>query len=274
MKEITCGKIVASAQELCIRAATTLTPDIALALECAYETESSDESRTVIAEMVKNLKNAAYHKSPVCPNISEIVIFADVGQNLHITDGLLENAVRSGVLQGLQSLYPEVPSTVYPFKSERGDDLSVHIRLTSGDKLSLTVALFPEGYSFMKVFPVSALQEEVEAFLLDAVRHAGKDLCPPLIIGAGLGGTTEMAGILAKRALIRPVDLGNPDAFYARMERRTLNKINNVHLGTLSLGGKNTALSVNLETFPVSSSMLPCVVCISSHAVRHAECAL
>lgn len=280
MREISCEEIISAVEKLCIRAATVLTPDVALALECAYESETNEAGRAAIGDMIENFKCAAFEGLPICQDTGMAVVFADVGQDVHITGGLFDEAVCEGVRRGYKNGYLRSSVVADPIRRvNTGDNTPpvIHTRIVAGNTIHLTVA--PKGFgsenkSGMNMFLPSAKQEDVEAFIVDVVRSGGADPCPPIIVGVGLGGTAEMAAILAKRALCRPIDTDNPDPFYARMERRTLNKINALGIGPQGFGGKITALSVNLETYPTHIAGMPCVVNIGCHVTRHAECEL
>lgn len=280
MREINCSEITDTVEELCIRAATVLTPDIALALECAVEAEPSDAGRAALTDMVENFKCAAENGLPICQDTGMAVVFADVGQDVHIVGGDFEAAVAEGVRRGYVNGYLRKSVVADPFRRVNTQDNTPPVlwtRLVPGDKLTLTVA--PKGFgsenkSRMKMFLPSAKIEEFEDFIAETVSVAGADPCPPVIVGVGIGGTVEKAAWLAKLALTRPIDRRNEDEFYAGMERRTLAKINRLGIGPQGFGGRTTALAVNINAYAAHIAGTACVVNIGCHVTRHATATL
>lgn len=280
MREVSCEKIIEAVKQLCIKAATLLPADVAMSIECASESEESATGRDVLNDLMENFKYAADSGIPICQDTGMAVIFADIGQDVHITGGLFEDAVNKGVSLGYTGGFLR-KSTVYdPLKRINTDDNTpavIHTRLTEGENIKLTVA--PKGFgsenmSAMKMFLPSAAQESIEDFIVDTVSAAGSNPCPPIVLGVGLGGTVEQCAIIAKRALSRPVDVRNADPFYEKMERRLLERINNLGIGPQGFGGSITALAVNIEVFATHIAGLPCVVNMGCHATRHASLVL
>ena len=278
MREITCVQITDAVERLCVKAATLLPPDLAILIECAADTEVSPAGVNALNDIVENFKYAADKKLPICQDTGMAVVFADIGQDVHITGGLFENAVNEGVRRGYAGLRKSVVRD--PLRRENSDDNTpaiIHVRLVEGDAVKLTVA--PKGFgsenkSAMRMFLPSDKVDTIEAFLIDTVSQAGADPCPPIVLGVGLGGTIEQAALLAKRALIRPMDKWNEDKFYAEMEWRVLNKINKLGIGPQGFGGRATAVAVKIEAYPTHIAGLPCVVNMGCHVTRHAECVL
>ena len=276
MREISCADIAHTVEELCIKAATVLTPDMAAAIERAFDSEPSPVGRAALQDIVDNFKCARDGGLPICQDTGMAVVFADVGQDVHITDGDFNEAITQGVAWGYVNGYLRKSVVTDHFRRVNTQDNTPPViitRLVPGDRLTLTVA--PKGFgsenkSAMRMFLPSAQAEEFEDFITDTVRAAGADPCPPIVVGVGIGGTVERAAELAKRALIRPLDRPNPDSFYADMEKRTLEKINSLGIGPQGFGGVNTALAVNIEAFPVHIAGTSCVVNIGCHATRHA----
>ena len=279
MREITCKAVTAEIERLYIEAATVLQPSTAILLECAAESESSPAAANALWDIIENFKQAAESSSPICQNGGTAVVFADIGQDVHITGGSFELAVNEGVRRGYRRVMTGKNAAADSLRRiDTNDNMcALHVRPVEGDRLSLHVAI--EGFnnmSAMKLFSPTADIEEIEDFIVDAVSKAGAAACPPLIIGIGLGGTVEQCALYAKRALLRNADMCNPDGFYAQMERRVLEKINRLGIGPKgldgkSLGGKFTAIAVNIETHPVHTAKLPCVVSIGCYATRHAR---
>ena len=280
MREITCEEISAAVEKLCIKSTSVLTPDLAMAIECACETEPSPAGKNALCDIMENFKYAADAGLPICQDTGMAVVFAEVGQDVHITGGSFENAVNEGVRRGYVNGYLRKSVVADPFRRVNTEDNTpavIHTELVPGSQLDILVA--PKGFgsenmSAMKMFLPSTPIEEVEDFIVDTLSKAGSNPCPPVVVGVGLGGTIEKAALLSKKALARPVDTRNRDAFYAGMERRTLDKINRLGIGPQGFGGKFTALAVNIDAFPTHIAGLPCVVNVGCHVTRHAHVTL
>ena len=205
------------------------------------------------------------------------VVFAQLGQECHVVGGLLEDAVDEGVARGYVEGHLRLSVVEDPLRrvnTNNNTPAVLHLKMVAGDKLTLTVA--PKGFGSenmtrMKMFNPSASVRDVEDFIVGCVSEAGSNPCPPVIVGVGLGGTSEKAALLAKQALLRPVDQENEDPFYAQMEHRVLERINRLGIGPQGLGGKTTALSVCILPYPTHIAGLPCVVNLGCHVTRHAE---
>ncbi len=278
MKEISCNEISDAIEKLCVKACVWLPPETAMLIECSYDLEESDVGKGVILDLYNNFKCAAKNNIPICQDTGMAVVFADIGQDVHIVGGNFENAINEGVRRGYVDLRKSVVRD--PLRRINTDDNTpaiIHTRIVEGDKIHLTVA--PKGFgsenmSAMKMFLPSADVSEIIDFLVEVADKAGSNPCPPIILGVGLGGTIETAALLAKRALIRPMDTRNPDVFYSDLEKKALAKINDLGIGPQGFGGRVTALAVNIDSYPTHIAGLPCVVNVSCHATRHAECEL
>lgn len=276
MREISCTEITDAVEKLCIEAAVILPPDLAGLLERAAEHEESPSGTAALSDIVENFKLAASTGLPICQDTGMAVIFAEIGQDVHISGGLFEDAVNEGVRRGYEHGYLRKSVVADPLRRvNTGDNTPaiIHIQLVEGDKLSLTIA--PKGFgsenmSAMRMFLPSDTIETIEDFIVGAVNTAGSNPCPPVVLGIGLGGTLEQAALLSKRALLRDVTTPNSDLFYADMEKRLLDKINKLGIGPQGFGGRFTAVSVSIETYPTHIAGLPCVVSIGCHATRHA----
>ena len=276
MREISTEEIKETVARLCVRANTVLSPDIGIMLESCAETEYSDAGRGALGDMVENFKLAAAEKLPICQDTGMAVVFAEVGQDVHITGGLLSDAVDEGVRKGYVEGLLRCSVVGDPLRRvNTGDNTPamLNVSLVAGDKIKLTVA--PKGFgsenmSAMKMLLPSSTPEEVVDFIVSAVKNAGSNPCPPVIVGVGLGGTIERAALLAKKALLRPVDTRNADEFYAKLEKKALDKINKLGIGPQGFGGRYTALAVNINVSPTHIAGMPCVVNMGCHVTRHA----
>lgn len=280
MREIHYNTIADAVEKLCIRAAVWLPADIAMQIECASEVEVSPAGTAALEDIMENFKYAAEKGLPICQDTGMAVVFAEVGQDVHITGGAFEDAINEGVRRGYVNGLLRKSVVADPLRRVNTDDNTpavIHTKLVFGDVLKLTVA--PKGFgsenmSKMKMFLPSNTQQQIIDFITECVSEAGAQPCPPVIVGVGLGGTVEKAALLAKQALSRPVDTRNADAYYAEMEKKCLEQINALGIGPQGFGGITTALAVNIEVFPTHIAGLPCVVNMGCHATRHADCIL
>ncbi len=280
MREIASSNITDAIEQLCIKAAVHLPEDLCTLLEQAVEHEESPAGAAALSDIVQNFKLAASTGLPICQDTGMAIVFADIGQDVHITGGLFEDAVNEGVRRGYQNGYLRKSIVRDPLRRENTEDNTpavIHTRIVAGDKITLTVA--PKGFgsenmSAMHLFLPSDSVETIEDFVVGTVEQAGSNPCPPVVLGIGLGGTIEQAALLSKRALLREAGKPHPDAFYKDMEARFLEKINRLGIGPQGFGGRCTAVAVHIEPYPTHIAGLPCVVTMSCHATRHAECVL
>ena len=280
MREIDCEQIILAVKNLCINANCFLPADVRRALETARETEQSEVGRAILGDLSENYRLADAEHLPICQDTGMAVLFVELGQEVHITGGLLEDALNEGVRRGYVDGLLRLSVVADPIRrGNTGDNTPavIHLRLVKGDQLKITVA--PKGFgsenmSVLKMFKPAATVEEIEDFIVSAVDRAGSNPCPPIVLGVGLGGTSEQVMELAKRALLRPVGQPHADAFYADMEQRLLEKINRLGIGPQGLGGVTTALAVHIETAPTHIAGLPCGLNMSCHVLRHAEATL
>lgn len=280
MREIDCEQIILVVKNLCINANCFLPADVRRALDGAREREQSEVGRAILGDLAENYRLADAEHLPICQDTGMAVLFVELGQEVHITGGLLEDALNEGVRRGYVDGLLRLSVVADPIRRGNTNDNTpavIHLRLVKGDQLKITVA--PKGFgsenmSVLKMFKPAATVEEIEDFIVSAVDQAGSNPCPPIVLGVGLGGTSEQVMELAKRALLRPVGQPHTDAFYADMERRLLEKINRLGIGPQGLGGITTALAVHIETAPTHIAGLPCGLNLSCHVLRHAEATL
>lgn len=277
MREIDCKDISTAVRALCIEANSRLPEDVRGAIIRAEHRELSPIGRSVLADLEDNFSLAKAATLPLCQDTGLAVVYCDVGQEVHITGGLLADAVNDGVSRGYGEGLLRCSVVADPFRrSNTGNNAPavLHLRLVEGDGLDITVA--PRGFgsenrTALKLFTPSTSQAEVEDFIVATVDVAGADACPPYVIGVGMGGTSEQALLLSKRALLRSVGEENPDPFYADMESALLSRVNELGIGPQGLGGLATALSVAVLAWPTHIAGLPCAVSIGCHSNRRAS---
>ena len=277
MREISCKSITEAVAELCVRANTLLPEDVRALIDRAEKSEKSPAGRDVLRDLRENYILAEREKLPICQDTGMAVVFAELGQDAHITDGFFEDAVNEGVRQGYVNGFLRKSVVKDPLRRENTGDNTpavIHTRLVPGDRLKLVLA--PKGFgsenmSKANMFLPSCSVDEIIDFIVRTVEEAGSNPCPPVILGVGLGGTLETAALLAKKALTRPIDIRSSDPFYAELEEKALSRINALGLGPQGFGGTTTALAVNIETYPTHIAGLPCVVNVGCHVTRHAE---
>ena len=276
MRELQYNEIVEAVRELCIQANCRLPGDVKAAIRRAGSAEESPVGRAILGDLEENFTFAGERGLPICQDTGMAVVFADLGQDCHVTGGLLADAVNEGVARGYVEGSLRLSVVGDPLRrvnTNNNTPAILHLRLVEGDRLTLTVA--PKGFGSenmtrLKMFNPSATAEDVEDFIVSCVSEAGSNPCPPVIVGVGLGGTSEMAALLAKRALLRSVEEHSADPFYAGMERRVLERVNALGIGPQGLGGSVTALSVCILPHATHIAGLPCAVNLGCHVTRHA----
>ncbi|SMC55034.1 fumarate hydratase [Papillibacter cinnamivorans] len=280
MRTIHCKDISRTVASLCMEANYYLPTDVQKALEAGRRKELSPVGRSILEDIEENYRYAGAQSIPICQDTGMAVIFCELGQEVHIEGGALEDAVNEGVRRGYLDGYLRSSVVADPLRRENTGDNTpavLHLRLVEGDSLRITAA--PKGFgsenmSALKMFTPAASAEDIETYIVETVSAAGSNPCPPIILGVGLGGTAEKAALLAKTALLRSPLEDNPDPFYAEMEHRLLEKINRLGIGPQGLGGTLTALGVNIETYPTHIAGLPCSINIGCHVTRHASAVL
>ena len=274
MRTISAQSITDTVARLCIEANTRLPQDVEAALARAREEEPWPLAKTTLDLLWSNLGAAQEKALPICQDTGMACVFVELGTDVHI-DGSFETAIHEGVRRGYTDGYLRKSIVADPLRrGNTGDNTPavLHIELVEGDKVELTVA--PKGFgsenmSALKMFTPSASREDIIDYVVDVVRRAGSNPCPPMVIGVGIGGDFEQCALLAKKALCRPVSEPNADEYYAAMESEILEKANALNIGPQGFGGKTTALSAAVEFAPTHIAGLPVAVNIGCHVTRH-----
>lgn len=277
MKEIHVSEIIKAIRKLCIDANYYLSDDIREKLEEAHKEEDWTIAKDILEKILINAGIAKKENMPMCQDTGVTVVFVEIGQEVHIVGGSLEDAINEGVRQGYDEGFLRKSVVKDPLnRVNTGDNTPavIHYNIVPGDKLHITVS--PKGFGSENMSKLKMLRpadgiEGVKNFVLQTVKEAGPNPCPPIIVGVGIGGTFEKAALIAKKSLLRPVTERNSNPFYAELEEELLQKINALGIGPQGFGGRTTALCVNIETYPTHIAGLPVAVNISCHATRHAE---
>ncbi|WP_394954531.1 fumarate hydratase [uncultured Helicobacter sp.] len=278
MREVKYQDIVEAVAKLAIEACCVQTKDIKEAFAKAKNTEQSPLGQNIINTLIENGKIAQNNMMPICQDTGMLVVFVNVGQDAHIVGGYLEDAINEGVKKGYTEGYLRKSVVAEPLFERKNTTNNapavIHTRIVPGDKVHIQVA--PKGFgsenkSILKMLvPADGIQGVKNVFL-EAVKLAGPNACPPMVIGVGIGGTMEKAALLAKKAAVREVDSKNPDERYAKLEEELLEMANATGVGPQGLGGTTTAFKVNVEWYPTHIAGLPVAININCHAARHAD---
>ena len=279
MRTITAGQIADAVAELCVRANRELPPDIERAMRLAERNEPWPIGAETMSVLCRNIDAARENCLPICQDTGCACVFAELGQDVHI-EGDFEAAVNAGVSRGYTEGYLRKSMVQDPLRrGNTGDNTpaAITVRLVPGDSLKLTVA--PKGFGSENMSRLAMLKpadgvEGVKRFVLETVKLAGPNPCPPIVLGVGIGGTFDKVAFLAKHALLRPIDEPNPDPFYAALEKELLEEVNALGSGPQGFGGKTTALGLNIETMPTHVAGLPVAVNVSCHVTRRASAVL
>ncbi len=276
IREISTAEIIKAVRDLSIDANYNLGDDVLSAFEEAIEREDSAPAREVLKELIENAKIAREEKVPICQDCGLAVVFMDIGQDVHIISGDLNEAINEGVRQGYREGYLR-KSACHPFTRENTGDNTpaiLHLQIVPGDKIRIIFA--PKGGGSENMSRVHMLTpadgiEGVKDFAVERVKESGANPCPPTIVGVGVGGTFERSAILAKKALLRNIGERNPDPELGEIEEEILKRINSLGIGPMGYGGNFTSLDVFLEVEPCHIASLPVAVNIQCHAARHKE---
>jgi fumarate hydratase subunit alpha len=280
MREVSVKQITKELKRMCMEANYVLSADVKAKLEAQVAVEASPIGESILKDIVKNANVAATNAVPMCQDTGMAVVFLEIGQDVHLVDGDLKEAVNEGVRQGYGEGFLRKSVVKDPIlRGNTGDNTPaiIHVDIVPGDKLKMTLA--PKGFgsenmSRSKMLKPSDGMQGVEDFIVETVSLAGPNPCPPIVVGVGVGGTIEKAALMAKHALTKELEDTHPEKHISDLETRALDRINKLGIGPQGLGGTTTALGINIETYPTHIAGLPVVVNINCHAARHVECVL
>ena len=276
IREINTAEIISTVKEMCIEANHFLSEDMDSALKKATAEEKSELGQKILNQLQDNLKIAGEEMIPICQDTGMAVFFVEVGQDVHFVGQPIEDAINEGVRQGYVDGFLRKSVVGDPILRENTKDNTpavIHYSIVPGDKVKLTFA--PKGFGSENMSRVFMLKpadgiEGVKEAILTAVRDAGPNACPPMVVGVGVGGTFEKCAVMAKKALTRPAGEHSPIEYVAEMEKEMLDRINKLGIGPGGLGGSTTALSVNINTYPTHIAGVPVAINICCHVNRHA----
>ncbi|MCL6609957.1 MAG: fumarate hydratase [Peptococcaceae bacterium] len=280
IKTVTTGEIVETVARLCMEANYYLGDDVIRAFENSLKEELSLTGKDILKQLLMNAKIAAEDQVPMCQDTGFAVVFLELGQEVRIAGGNLYDAINEGVRKGYTGGFLRKSIVDHPLnRVNTGDNTPavIHTRVVPGDKLKITLA--PKGggsenMSALRMLKPAEGLEGVKKFVIDTVRAAGPNPCPPMVVGVGIGGTFEKCALLAKEALLRELGKPSPLPDIAAIEKELLEKINALGIGPQGLGGRTTALAVHIEIYPCHIASLPVAVNINCHAARHKEAVL
>ncbi len=277
MREMDSAEITKAVKNLCIESNCVLNRDIYDAIKNSVESEASEIGKDILEKLVKNADIAKEKMKPICQDTGMAVIFLEIGQEVFIKNGNLTDAINEGVRQGYEEGFLRKSVVEDPLlRVNTGDNTPavIHYNIVSGDKVKITVA--PKGFgseNMSKIYMLKPSQgvDGVKDAVLNTVKLAGPNPCPPMVVGVGIGGNFEMCAYLAKKALLRPINTSSEIPYVKELEEELLEKVNKLGIGPQGLGGKTTVLGLNIETFATHIAGLPVAVNISCHVTRHQE---
>ena len=277
MREINVALVTEAVKKLSIEANYFLGADIKESLQNLRNEETYELAGQVLDKILLNSEIAAKEEMPMCQDTGMACVFLEIGQDVHFVGGNLEKAINEGVRRGYEEGFLRKSVVEDPIRRVNTKDNTpaiIYYDIVDGDKVKITLA--PKGFGSENMSRIGMLKpsdglEGVKKFIIDTVKAAGPNPCPPMVVGVGIGGTFDKAAYLAKKALIRPINTSNKDEFYKDLEIELLNKINELGIGPQGFGGKTTALGLNIETYPTHIAGLPVAVNINCHATRHKE---
>ena len=275
MRSISTDLITKNIKEMCIEANYLLSPDVKESILNSVSSESGETGKNILVQLKKNMDIAETENIPICQDTGMAVVFLKIGQDVHIEGCALEDAVNEGIRQGYAEGYLRQSVVKDPLVRKNTDDNTpgiIHYEIVSGDKLEITVA--PKGFGSENMSRIYMLKpadgiEGVKAAIIETVKMAGPNACPPFVIGVGIGGTFEKCALLAKKALVRDINSHNSIAYIKQLEDELLDEINSLGIGPGGLGGSTTALGINIEVYPTHIAGLPVAVNMCCHVNRH-----
>ena len=276
MREIEVSRLTEVIEKLCIEANEHLPEDVKDAIKTCRACEDGEIAKGVLDNIIENFDIADSENVPICQDTGMACVFLEIGQDVHFTGGDLNDAINEGVRRGYDKGYLRKSVVKDPVRrGNTGDNTPamIYTEIVPGDQVKVTVG--PKGFgsenmSQIRMFKPSAGLQGIKDFILEVVETAGPNPCPPMVVGVGIGGTFDKCALLAKKALMRPLNTENPDPYYADLEKEMLEKINRTGIGPGGLGGTTTALAVNINTYATHIAGLPVAVNICCHVNRHA----
>lgn len=275
MREVSTDEITKNIKEMCIEANYILSDDVKNKIINSAAVENSEIGKKILSQLEENMEIAEREQIPICQDTGMAVVFIKIGQEVHITGGSLEDAINQGVREGYTEGYLRKSVVKDPLIRENTKDNTpaiIHYEIIPGDKVEITVA--PKGFGSENMSMVCMLKpadgiEGVKNAVIETVKLAGPNACPPVVVGVGIGGTFEKCAMLAKKALTRDINSESSIEYVAELEKELLDEINNLNIGPGGLGGKITALGVNIETYPTHIAGLPVAINMCCHVNRH-----
>ena len=275
MREVSTDEITKNIKEMCIEANYILSDDVKNKIINSAAVENSEIGKKILSQLEENMEIAEREQIPICQDTGMAVVFIKIGQEVHITGGSLEDAINQGVREGYTEGYLRKSVVKDPLIRENTKDNTpaiIHYEIIPGDKVEITVA--PKGFGSENMSRVCMLKpadgiEGVKNAVIETVKLAGPNACPPVVVGVGIGGTFEKCALLAKKALTRDINSESSIEYVAELENELLDEINNLNIGPGGLGGKITALGVNIETYPTHIAGLPVAINMCRHVNRH-----
>ena len=278
MRELQVSTITEAVAQLAKQANCYLPQDVYEAFQKARDNEPSPSGQEILGQLLENADIARNEDMPICQDTGLAIVFVDVGQDVHLAGGALDEAIHAGVAKGYVEYYLRKSAVAEPLfdraNTKNNTPAVIHTRIVPGDKVKIKLApkgAGSENKSALKMMVPADGVAGVKKFVVEVVKAAGSNSCPPMVVGVGIGGTMEMAAICAKRAAARDIESRNTDPRYAALEQELLELINKTGIGPQGLGGRTTALKVNIEWYPTHIASLPVAVNINCHAARHAE---
>lgn len=275
VREVHVDEIAKAVEQLCQTATHELPEDVVAGLRRAHETEKSPLAKQVLVEILENVDISKRELIPLCQDTGTTVVMLDIGQDVHLVGGSLQEAVNRGVGKGYTEGYLRASMVEHPFSTrvntKDNTPAVIHTEIVPGDRVGVTVVPKGGGCENMSRFQImlpSRGKEGITEFVLRTIEESGGNPCPPLVVGVGVGGSSEYAMYLAKKAIVRPVGQQSADPEVAEFERELLEKVNALGVGPQAVGGTNTAMAVNIETYPTHITSLPVAVNLQCHSAR------